>query len=241
MKKLSVLILDDHPVFRNGVLKLLNEIPSIGLVYETGNSHEAFDLIRNEKVDVLLLDLSMPDLSGFDFLDALNDMDIPKNPKRIILTMLEDLGTMVACYRKGIHGYIPKSTERNEVFKLFERLSEDETYFSKKVSNFLFSQAMSKFGGNDPEIFPTLTDSEIKVIILNCFQMTISEMSDILFLSPGTLRTHRHNAYKKSNTRNMVGLGFFALEKGYVTKNDLKSGDYKKALERRFPKFLKPL
>lgn len=234
MKQLKVLILDDHPIFRQGLLKLLEGLPFIDTIHETGSPKIALDKIFEQKIDVLLLDLQMPEMEGTAFLDELNTKVNTHNPKRIIISVLEDKPTLTACYKRGIHGYIPKSTSKAEVTKLFTRLIEDELYFTKKVSDFLFNEALKPVNKSLGERERNLSDTEIKIAILNCFQYNISEMADILCLAVGTIKTHRHNIYKKTKTSNMVGLGFYALEEGYITQKDLQKDDYIIVFDRLF-------
>ncbi len=234
MKSFKIVILDDHPIFRDGLESLIKNLDLEAKIYSTGCHVEAFNIIENNRIDLLLLDLEMPEMSGFEFLDKLNNAKLHFNPKKVIVSVLNDLATLIACQRRNIDGFIPKSTSTDEIQRLFTRLHEDEMYYTQEIQNIMFSQHLKPLNKKNGEKHHGLSDAEIKVVILNCFQYTLEEMASILNLATGTVKTHRFNSYKKTKTKNMVGLGFYALEKGYITMSDLRTGSHERAFNRLF-------
>ncbi len=234
MKSFKIVILDDHPIFRDGLESLIKNLDLETKIYSTGCHVEALNIIESKNIDLLLLDLEMPEISGFEFLDKLNSSNLNYIPKKVIVSVLNDLSTLMACQKRKIDGYIPKSTSRDEIQRLFARLNENEMYYTQEIQSIMFSQHAKPVNKKKGEKQLGLSEIEIKVVILNCFQYTLEEMGEILHLATGTVKTHRFNSYKKTKTKNMVGLGFYALEKGYITMSDLRSGSHERAYSRLF-------
>ena len=232
MKSFKVVILDDHPIFRDGLEGLISNLDFETKIYNTGCPTEAFNIIKDRRIDLLLVDLEMPEVSGFEFLDKINNSKLDCVPKKVVVSVLNDLATLIACHKRNIDGFIPKSTSRDEIKRLFTRLTEDEMYYTQEIQNILFSEHLKPVNKKLGEKQLGLSDGEIKVVILNCFQYTLDEMATILNLANGTVKTHRYNSYKKTKTKNMVGLGFYALDKGYITMSDIKSGSHERAFNR---------
>ena len=233
-KKLNILVVDDHAVFREGMVSLLSSFDFVNRALESDDPEDILTRIKLNTIDVLFLDLEMPKISGLDLLDQINELELHEKPKIIIVSVLEDKQSLINSYKRGINGYIPKSTSKREMLRLFERLEDDDDYYSNNVSKFIFSEAFKPSTFNKSRRNKVLTNLEIKVIIYNCYQYTIKEIAAKLFTTDAAVKTHRYNIYKKTDCKNMVGLAYFALQQELITLKDIETKEPEDVIERIF-------
>jgi len=214
-KTLSVLVVDDHPLYRNGIKRILKNIEFVDLCDEAENGKVALKMMMQKHYDIILLDIQMPEMDGVQTASVIKS-DFPKS-KIIILTMSDSKRQMIELLDMGVLGYVLKSTDEMELTDAILRVSEGVQYLSKEVDDVWtkFLGNKSKFERNfqKPEKVE-LSEREREIIVMICKQMSTQEIADKLSLSNNTVKTHRNHIMKKLETDNVVGVAIYAVRAG---------------------------
>jgi len=214
-KSLSVLIVDDHPLYRKGIKRILNNIEFVTLCEEAENGRDCIKKLKDAHYDIILLDLQMPEMDGVETA-AVIKRDFPKS-KIIILTMSDSKRQMIELLDMGVLGYVLKSTDELELTEAILRVSEGVQYLSKEVDDVWtrFLGNKSKFERNpNNAIKVELSEREKEIIRMICKQMSTQEIADKLSLSNNTVKTHRTHIMQKLETDNVVGIAIYAVRAG---------------------------
>jgi DNA-binding NarL/FixJ family response regulator len=211
IRRPKILIVDDHPLFRAGLRKVISDDPQFELAGEAGDGEEAMLLIQQRKPDVAVLDLKLPGLSG---LEIARKLQAARSPVRvIILTMHNEEEIINRAIDDGVRGFVLKENAVEEIVKAIEAVVADGHYFSPSVSDHLVrrrhraeSLAKEKPGLDD------LTKGELRVLKLISQKKTSKEIGAELFISPRTVEAHRANICDKLNLHGSHSLLQFALE-----------------------------
>lgn len=203
--KYSVLIADDHSMVRDGVKNLVKQNKELSVVGEAQNGKQALDLFDQLKPDLLILDISMPDINGMEVAREI----LTKYPGSniIILSMFEDEDYISRCLEIGVKGYVVKSESGTELEFAIKSTLQGKNYFSRQAQNAIFkkySQNVVKKKQRDEVV--KLTNREVEIIRLIHDGLTSQQMADKLFISPRTVETHRANLMKKLSVKNAIEL-----------------------------------
>ena len=194
MDKLTILIADDHPVFRKGLRAILSTMPGTELVAEATNGAEAVVLAEKLQPDVVLMDLQMP---GGDGLSAIREI-VQTSPqiRILVVTMFEDNDSVFAAMRSGALGYVLKDTNDEEMKRAILAVGSGEAIFSPAIA-----QRMMSFFADRPtsasDIFPDLTDSERNVLKLMAQGRSNEAIAQELGFSVKTVRNYCSNIFSK--------------------------------------------
>ena len=205
---LSVLVVDDHKILRNGLTSLLKASEIVSKVYELDNGKSAVDFIRKNKVDIILMDIKMPELNGIDATKMI--LDINPKAKIIALTMYDQESYISEMLDAGVKGYILKNTELDELIFAIKKVYGGEMFFSSQVTSIITSNVIKQ----KPKIVASidkLTKRELQILKFIAEEYTNQEIADKLFLSPRTIDTHRRNLLIKIGAKNTAGLVKFAI------------------------------
>lgn len=216
---LSILVVDDHPTFRRGMCSLIRDFHFDKEVYEAANGLEALKVLSQNSIDLIFLDLEMPEMSGQSFLTKLKEVYKDKAPKVVILSSIADPLTVMYCSNWGVSGYLPKSSNFEGFSKVFELLKEDEQYFAPEIRQVLYEQNNQLADHFPKEV--ELTKMEQTILVEMCHQLSIKEMAEKLYISENTVKRHRFNMYHKIGTKNMLGAVIFGLNKGYISMEEM--------------------
>ncbi len=214
--KISVLITDDHTLFRKGMRFILKSFSEIGEVNDAENGQVALDLLKDHPVDIVLLDIDMPVLDGKETARKI----IAKYPDVhiIMVSMHESLEVISELIEIGVHSYILKSAQPEEVQKAIISVINNDFYYNQIVSKALHQNLKNHnwnhaIGGEKSQ----LTKREVEILSLICEELTMKEIGEKLFLSEQTVHTHRKNLMKKTDAKNAVGLVRFAVQHHIVS------------------------
>lgn len=219
-----ILIVDDHPVYRTGLISLLQSIDFISNCYEAENGSEALEIINTKKIDVIFLDLDLPVMNGVELLTYLNINHLNQKPKVIIISMDNSKSTMLKCYNLGINGYISKTTSLIELKRLFQLLNEDEDYYCSTARNILFKHLVTEQPKNNNPVSTLLKPTEIQLLKLVCLQYTIAELAEQMDKSESAIKAIRYRLFKRIKVTSMIGAVLFAIENNHITLQEIKSG-----------------
>lgn len=207
MKKIDIIVADDHKLFRKGMVMILSEIKRIGRIREAENGKEVISLIKKEKTDVILMDLNMPVLDGIEASRHILK-NYPKT-KIVVLTMQEDKGYISNMLQIGVHGYLLKNAEPDEIEKTITGVHDKGFQYSSYVLNTLREGFMKYSGRRVPVEF---SHREKEVLALICEELTSKEISKKLLINVRTVEKIRYNLIRKTHAKNAVGLVKYAIE-----------------------------
>lgn len=205
MKKFKVLIADDHAMIRDGVRSLLSKNKELIVAAEASNGTEAVNFFHSMKPDLVILDISMPDINGMEVARQILTED--PEARIIILSMYDDEDYIDQCMQSGVKGYVVKNETGDELDYAVKHVLKGQNYFSSQVQKIVFkkySNNVSKKKQKEPEV--KLTSREVEIIHLISEGFTSHQMADKLFISPRTVETHRANLMKKLTAKNAVEL-----------------------------------
>jgi len=210
-QRTTVLIVDDHPLFRSGLRQVIAEDSRFELIGETGDGEAALQLIREKKPDVAVLDVNLPGLSGLEIARKLKDKRLPT--RVIMLTMHKDEETCNRALDIGAKGFVLKENAVEEILKAIAAVAGGEHYLSSTISGYLVRRrnraetlAAKKPGLDD------LTKAERRILKLIAEKKTSRQIGAELFISPRTVEAHRANISAKLELRGSHSLLQFALE-----------------------------
>lgn len=212
-EKLRILVTDDHTLFRKGTMMLVSTFKEVGEVKEASNGKEAIEALQKEYFDILLLDLDMPIMDGWEASRKI----ISKFPdlKIIMISMHNSLEVISDLIEIGVHCYLLKDAHPEEVHHAIISVMNNDFYYNHLVSKALHTKMQKD--GNLKNAPSHVSPREAEVLELICQEMTMKEIGEKLFLSEQTIHTHRKNLMKKTKAKNAVGLVKFAFQNGIAS------------------------
>jgi two-component system response regulator NreC len=214
VNKITVLIVDDHTIVRDGISALLALAGDIEVVGEAANGSEAIEKVRELNPDVVLMDVSMPILGG---LEATRRICKEFRTKVIILTQYDDKEYVFPAIEAGASGFISKVAASAELATGIRSVFHGDSYLSPSIAKLLVEdyRTSDKRGNSDP--YQRLTARERDVIKLIAEGYTTQQVADMLVVSPKTVEGHRTNLMAKLGLRNRVELVKYAVRKGIIS------------------------
>lgn len=215
--KTSVIIADDHTIVRDGIKALLSEQEDIVIIGEASNGSELFRLLSLTTADIILLDISMPDLSGIEICERLRT-DYPQI-KVLILSMYTTEEYIFNAIKAGAHGYLPKNISQPELLEAIRSISQGREYFNETISNIILKSYINKAKNAETENDireHSLSKRELEVLRLFAEGFSNSEIGTRLFISPRTVESHKNHIMQKINLKSPVDLIKFAIKNHIV-------------------------
>ncbi|MEN7550758.1 response regulator transcription factor [Rapidithrix thailandica] len=209
----KIIIADDHQMFIDGLKSLLVGQEDISVTGEAHNGKEVLSLMEKEEANLVIMDISMPEMDGIDATRLL----IKKYPatKVLALSMHNDKHFIANILKAGASGYILKNTGKEELLQAIHQVMKGESYISHEVSQKLVNSFMNK--RNQPmDEQVKLSKRELDILQLIADEFTTQEIADKLCISKNTVETHRRNLLFKLNARNSAGLVHISLKKGLI-------------------------
>lgn len=208
MSKISIAIIDDHELFREGVKLILSQNPEFQVVYETDNGNLFLEYLNDHMPDVVLMDIEMPEANGIEVTQkAINKCS---NLKIIALTMFQDAFNYTSMINAGAKGFLLKKASKLEIYKAITDVNNGGNYFSQEILQNLAFMLVNKSSD-------TPTNRERDILQLICEGLTSQEISDKLFISIKTVEVHRTNIFSKAHVRNIAQLIVWAVKNNYFT------------------------
>ena len=209
---ITIVLGDDHNIVLKGLRALLESQPGFSVIGEATDGLKVSNLAEQLKPDILVVDLMMPGLSGFDVARRV----VKRLPKTrvIILSMYSSEPHVVEALQSGAMAYVVKDASPEELATAIREVSAGRRYLSAPYSNELIDTYLKRPGGVDP--YDTLTPREREVLHLVAEGMTSGEIAGRLFISPRTAESHRANLMRKLGLRSRTDLVRFAFQRGIV-------------------------
>lgn len=200
MNEIKLVIADDHELFRKGLAELLRKHDGIKIVKSVADGLEFMALVNSPfEADIVLLDIAMPNMDGFQVLKELKNSNSDIKP--IVISMHNDGNYIAKCAKMGAYGYLLKNTDEDELILAIRTVGNGKKYFgaeiSEKMINFMSTQSISE---------NVLSNKETEVLGLIAKGLTTKEIAAKLFVSSRTIETHRANILKKLEVKNSAEL-----------------------------------
>jgi DNA-binding NarL/FixJ family response regulator len=202
MKKIKIILADDHSLVREGFKALLNKSGEIEVIAEAENGTQLLQLLDIHSPDVLLIDISMPELSGIEALSTIKKLN--PNLKVIILTMHEEAEYVLKSIQAGANGYLLKNVELEELHNAIKKVVAGEKYFNATISNIMIDN-LSKAKEVKDDTSP-ITVREKEILQYVAAGLSTKLIADKLEISIRTVETHRVHLLKKLHAQNTAEL-----------------------------------
>jgi DNA-binding NarL/FixJ family response regulator len=210
MRKIRIVVVDDHGLFRAGLVSLLTSIPEFDIVGEAGDGREALTVIDELKPDVVLLDVNMPVMGGVEMVEAIQADDAPRILMLTISKHDEDLFGAIAA---GADGYLLKDAEPDELRRAINLVAEGKSVLSPEVTSRVLKAVGSSHG-----IPADIALSKREMDVLKCLArgMTSSQIATELFISENTVKTHVRHILEKLEASNRAEAVSKAIQLGII-------------------------
>ena len=208
---MKIFIADDHPIFRQGLLKIMEGDPELEIVGESGDGEEALQLIRSLCPDIAVLDISMPGMSGLEIVSEVQKESL--KVEFIILTMFDEEEYFDEAMDSGVKGYLLKENATSDLLSCLKSVAQGKYYVSPSISEYLLNRntRVKELNKSSPALIG-LTQMEKKVLRLIADNKTSKEVAAELFISYRTVQNHRTNICNKLDLKGHHKLLQFALE-----------------------------
>ncbi len=217
MSKIRIVIADDHRVVRDGIKSILADENDIEIIGEAINGTDAVEKVEELSPDILITDISMPEVSGIEAAHIINEQY--PDTKVIILSMHENEGYINKVVEANVAGYLGKEVEKEEFVLAIRNVADGGKYFSENISKIMIDgyirKSKQKQERNDSQHIH-LTTREREILKLVVDGNSSKKIADTLYISTRTVETHRNNIMQKLNVKNSAELVRFAIENKYV-------------------------
>lgn len=212
IKETRIVVVDDHVLFRRGLIGLLEEMPGFVVVGEAGNGKDAIHIVHQTTPHIVLMDVNMP---GMDGINAVEKLRAERAPVRILmLTISKNDADLLGAIRAGADGYLLKNAEPEELRKAILKVTEGQGVISPEVTGGLF-RALTQ----SPEMVdsPVLSDRELEVLKCMASGQTTQQISMTLFITENTVKTHVRHILEKMNAANRTEAVSKAIQMGLLS------------------------
>lgn len=212
MEKIKIIIADDHTMFLQGIVSLLESEENIAILGKAENGNEVFKIMENSIPDIILLDISMPEMDGIEVSKIVKQ----KYPlvKILIVSTHSNTQMIAKLIRIGIDGYLLKNAEKKELLHAIQTIQNGAVYFCKEAAE-KNDENNSKMKSEILQI-TELSSREKEILVLIAQEFTGNEIAEKTNISLNTVNTHRRNLLSKLNVKNTAGLVKYAIEYGLL-------------------------
>lgn len=206
----TVLMADDHPVFRSGLKQIIEGEKEFNLKYEFADGEEVLELLQRDAPDIAILNIDMPKVSGLEVARVIRNRDL--ETEIVFLTMYKEEDVFNKAMDAGARGYVLKESAASDILVALRTVAEGKYYISPAISEYLVRRAGYSSSASGRKSISDLTPAERRVLVLIAEHKTNNEIADELKISPKTVARHRENVANKLNLHGSYALLRFALE-----------------------------
>jgi DNA-binding NarL/FixJ family response regulator len=208
--EIKILIADDHPIFLKGLKEVIETGPDLKVVISANNGHEAFMAFQSHSLDVVVLDIDMPRMTGLEAAEKILELK-PDFPV-IMLTMHKEKAPFMKSLEIGVMGYVLKENAVTDVVNAIYKVLGGDSYLSPEISSYLLKRFAQAGTAAASDMLNVLTPAEMQIIRMIAEYRSSREIADALFISEKTVFNHRTNISKKLNLTGKNSLLRFALD-----------------------------
>ena len=213
---ITILLVDDHKVLRDGLRALLESEADLSVVAEAGNGRDAIRLAQELQPDIIVMDLGLPDISGLEAISAIRDAKV--DSRIIVLSMYVRREFVRPAIEAGCDGYLPKSSTHTSLLEAIRVVLTGERYLHPKAATALVESVTAK--ETESELYQQLSEREQAVLRFTALGFTSRETGEKLIISSKTVETYRHRAMEKLGLTHRSDLVKFALRAGILDDFD---------------------
>lgn len=207
---ITVIIADDHALFRSGISEIMAVHGGFNVLGEAASGGELIELLRQQQPDVLLMDMSMPGISGVELIDRVHTL-YPSVPI-VVLTMIDEAETALRAIKAGALGYITKNSLPAEMIEAVRKVAGGGKYIDRNLAE----RMLFDFKTSD-ELHHSLTDRELEIFNRLIQGKTVNEIASELCISNKTVSTHKVHVLEKMKMKSAVDLAKYAVHHGLMT------------------------
>jgi len=196
---IKLLLIDDHPIVIDGIRTMLKDVEYLTIIGSCKNGKSALEFLQNNQPDIILLDISLPDINGLELCEAIRKMN--KQVKIAALSSTNEAGIITGFLQRGGNGYLLKDMERDDFLAAIDRILEGKLFLSHAANEKVLEQFQSVRSAMNN--VPVVTRREKEILQLFSDGLKGPQIADKLFLSHYTVETHRKNLLKKFNANAM--------------------------------------
>jgi DNA-binding NarL/FixJ family response regulator len=206
-------VVDDHNLYRSGIIKLIESLnPNYKIVLEAANGKDFFSILeKTPLIDIVLLDISMPIMNGYETAKVLQNKY--PNIKVLVITMNDDEISLIKMLKLGVKGFVGKDIEPDVLDSAINTINNGGYHQTRQMTNHLIRSYQNDETQN---ILDSLTDKEVVFIILSCSEDSYKDIAIKMFVSPRTVDGYRDSTFTKVNVKSRVGLAIFAIKSKLV-------------------------
>jgi len=208
-KPISILIVDDHPMVIEGLKTLLADDERVAIKTHFTNGGDTLEFLEEDTVDVILLDVNLPDINGVEMVDKI--LNIRANIGILGLSTYSEPSIINQMIKNGVKGYLLKNATADELVNAISQVHQGDFYFGSEIQKILADSVTQ-----ESKDLPKLTRREKHILTLIADGKTTNTIAEELFISPLTVETHRRNLMQKLEVSNAASLIKIAVEKKLI-------------------------
>ena len=219
---IRIALVDDHQLFRKSLTSLLNSSDDFEIIYDTDDGLHFIEYAKAVNIDVVLLDIQMPILSGFEVCKQLKMMN--QEIKILIISQLTSKEVIHYVMECGADGFCSKNSSPEHLEIAIRKIMEHDYYFDNELGSVIRDAILWDKNSNlyfDFSKSVTFTKREVEIIKMVCREMSTKQIANSLFISSRTVDNHKKNIMNKTQTKNFVGVILFALKINAISLEDL--------------------
>lgn len=216
-QKKTIMVVDDHPLFREGLKSIIGRITRYKVVGEAGNGREALKLVKELKPDLVLVDMSLPDQTGIELTRKI--LELSSTIRIVIVSMHSKADYIFKAFQAGATGYVVKESASEKLLQAIDNVLKGDYFMDSHVSKEVVRKLMdiqNKEQKITDAAFNTLTPREQEIMILVAEGLTTNQISERLYISPKTVENHRSSIMRKLNLRNTIEVARYAVKLGLI-------------------------
>lgn len=213
----QIVIIDDHTMFRKGLMKLVNLFPNYSVLFDASNGKDFIAQLNPKHLpDIVLMDITMPEMDGFETSEWLHN-NYPEI-KILALSTMDSETAIIKMIKSGAKGYVLKDAEPDELKLAFDEVIREGYFYNELITRKVLKAVSSLVDTNHPvSLFMKLTDRETEFLKYACTEMSYKEIADKMFVSVRTIEGYRDNLCQKLDLKSRVGLAMYAIKNQIVT------------------------
>ncbi len=213
--RIRIVVVDDHVLFRRGLVSLLSDMSEFEVVGEAGNGLDAMEVVKQARPEIVLMDINMPRMDGILAVQGLREANIPV--KILMLTISQENDDLLGAIHAGADGYLLKNTEPEELRRSILRVCQGQGALSPEVTTTVLKIVARHQGGETQTL---LSDRELEVLTCLADGQTTIQIANRLFISENTVKTHIRHILEKLEASNRTEAVSKAIQFGLIQKHE---------------------